>query len=39
MALNAGAILAGYRIESEVGRGSMGTVYLASDLALERRWR
>ena len=36
MALNAGAIIAGYRVESEVGRGSMGTVYLARDLALER---
>ena len=36
MALNAGAIIAGYRVESEVGRGSMGTVYLAHELALER---
>ena len=36
MALNAGAIIAGYRVESEVGRGSMGTVYLARELALER---
>ena len=26
-----------YRIESEIGRGAMGTVYLAIDPVLERR--
>jgi ABC-type transport system substrate-binding protein/class 3 adenylate cyclase/tRNA A-37 threonylcarbamoyl transferase component Bud32 len=35
--LGVGAGLAGYRIESLIGRGSVGTVYSAKDLALDRR--
>ena len=35
--LSVGAALAGFRIESTIGRGSMGTVYSAQDLALDRR--
>ena len=35
--LSIGAGLAGYRIESLIGRGSVGTVYSAKDLALDRR--
>src|SRR3954447_12499964 len=35
--LAAGATLAGYRIESLVGRGSSGSVYLAHELTLDRR--
>jgi serine/threonine-protein kinase len=31
-----GATLAGYRIEKRLGRGAMGTVYLATQLSLER---
>ena len=35
--LAAGVTLAGYRIESLVGRGSSGSVYLAHELLLDRR--
>jgi hypothetical protein len=34
--LTPGAVVAGYRIESIVGRGGMGVVYRASELELER---
>ena len=37
VALDTGTILGGYRIEAVVGHGSMGTVYSALDIALERR--
>ncbi|MDX6573048.1 MAG: hypothetical protein QOC86_2204 [Gaiellales bacterium] len=35
--LSVGMRLAGFRIESLIGRGSMGTVYSAKDVALDRR--
>src|SRR5204863_8701753 len=35
--LAAGTELAGYRVESFLGRGRMGVVYSAHDLALERK--
>jgi ABC-type branched-subunit amino acid transport system substrate-binding protein/DNA-binding beta-propeller fold protein YncE len=34
--ISLGAIFAGYRVESVVGRGGMGVVYRATDLSLER---
>ena len=36
VAVRSGATFGGYRVESQVGRGGMGVVYLATDLSLER---
>jgi serine/threonine protein kinase len=35
--VGAGTAIAGFRVEAVIGRGAMGTVYAAQDLALERR--
>ena len=35
--LTTGTSIAGYRIESVLGQGSMGTVYSALEVSLERR--
>ncbi len=36
-ALGVGSELTGYRIEGLLGRGAMSTVYLAEEIALERK--